>query len=45
MCESQIRWKQSFYDDVEPIELKDPLAVFLGAIDENEKLFLPILMR
>jgi len=32
-----MKWKQSFYDDVEPIELKDPLAVFLGAIDENEK--------
>lgn len=25
-------WKQAFYDDVAPIGLKDPLAVFLGAM-------------
>ncbi|OGW98955.1 MAG: hypothetical protein A2Y00_01715 [Omnitrophica WOR_2 bacterium GWF2_43_52] len=31
------KWKQAFYDEVEPIRLKDPLAVFLGAIDENEE--------
>lgn len=37
MCEIQIKWKQAFYDDVEPIRLRDPLAVFLGAIDENEE--------
>lgn len=37
MCGIQTRWKQSFYDDVEPIKLKDPLAVFLGAIDETEE--------
>lgn len=37
MCGIQTRWKQSFYDDVEPIKLKDPLAVFLGAIEEGEE--------
>src|SRR3989338_664496 len=37
MCEIQTKWKQSFYADVEPIKLKDPLAVFLGAIDEKEE--------
>src|SRR3989338_4018843 len=36
MCGIQTKWKQAFYDDVEPMRLKDPLAVFLGAIDENE---------
>jgi hypothetical protein len=36
MCESQIRWKQSFYEDVEPIRLKEPLAELLGAIDTGE---------
>ncbi|MBI5144215.1 MAG: hypothetical protein HZA30_04025 [Candidatus Omnitrophica bacterium] len=36
MCEIQTKWKQAFYDDVEPIKLKDPLAIFLGAIDEGE---------
>ena len=35
MCETQTRWKQPFYQDVEPIKLKDPLAVFLGAIDDS----------
>jgi len=34
MCESQIRWKQSFYEDVEPIRLREPLAEFLGALDK-----------
>ena len=33
----QMKWKQPFYDDVEPIRLKDPLAVFLGAIEEGEE--------
>ena len=33
----QTKWKQEFYDEVDPIKLKDPLAVFLGAIDENEE--------
>lgn len=37
MCEQSTKWKQHFYEDVEPIRLKDPLAVFLGAIDENEE--------
>lgn len=37
MCGIQTRWKQSFYDDVEPIKLKDPLAVFLGAIEDGEE--------
>ena|SRR3989338_2105815 len=37
MCGIQTKWRQSFYDDVEPIKLKDPLAVFLGAIDEKEE--------
>lgn len=36
MCEISTKWKQGFYDEVEPIRLKDPLAVFLGAIDETE---------
>jgi len=38
MCESQIRWKQSFYEDVEPIRLREPLAEFLGALDKGEGL-------
>ena len=37
MCGIQTKWKQSFYEDVEPIKLKDPLAVFLGAINEKEE--------
>ena len=36
MCGIGTKWKQPFYDDVEPIRLRDPLAVFLGAIDEGE---------
>lgn len=36
MCGIQTKWKQAFYDEVEPIKLKDPLAVFLGAIDKHE---------
>ena len=38
MCETRIRWKQAFYEDVEPISLKEPLAEFLGALDEGEEL-------
>ena len=34
---NETKWKQHFYDDVEPIKLRDPLAVFLGAIDEKEE--------
>lgn len=37
MCGITTKWKQAFYDEVEPIKLKDPLAVFLGAIEENEE--------
>lgn len=37
MCGISTKWKQPFYEDVEPIKLKDPLAVFLGAIDDNEE--------
>ncbi|MBI4335366.1 MAG: hypothetical protein HY589_01780 [Candidatus Omnitrophica bacterium] len=37
MCENQTRWKQAFYEDVEPIELREPLAEFLGAINEGEE--------
>lgn len=37
MCGIQTRWKQLFYDDVEPIKLREPLAEFLGAIDEREE--------
>ena len=37
MCGITTKWKQVFYDEVEPIKLKDPLAVFLGAINENEE--------
>ncbi len=38
MCtEDQMRWKQPFYEDVEPIRLREPLAEFLGAIEEGEE--------
>lgn len=37
MCGISTKWKQAFYEEVEPIRLKDPLAVFLGAIDEKEE--------
>lgn len=37
MCGIQTKWKQQFYDDVEPLKLKEPLAEFLGAIDEGEE--------
>lgn len=36
MPEGQSKWKQKFYDEVEPIKLRDPLAIFLGAMDEKE---------
>ena len=29
-------WRQDFFDEVEPIKLKDPLAYILGAQDEGE---------
>ena len=37
MCGIQTRWKQPFYDEAEPIKLREPLAEFLGAIDEGEE--------
>lgn len=37
MCEFGTKWKQSFYADVEPVKLKEPLAEFLGAINEGEE--------
>src|SRR3990167_766995 len=37
MCGIGIKWKQSFYDDAEPIKLREPLAEFLGAIDKGEE--------
>ena len=36
MSEGQSRWKQDFFDEVEPIILRDPLSVVLGAMDEEE---------
>ncbi len=30
--------KQSFYEDVEPIRLREPLAEFLGGLDKGEEL-------
>jgi hypothetical protein len=33
----KMQWKQSFYDKVEPIRLKEPLAEFLGAINEGQE--------
>lgn len=36
MCGISTKWKQAFYEEVEPIGLRDPLAVFLGAIEERE---------
>lgn len=37
MCGIQMKWKQLFYDEVEPIKLREPLAEFLGAIDKGEE--------
>ncbi|MFZ5801420.1 MAG: hypothetical protein ACOY3D_08645 [Candidatus Omnitrophota bacterium] len=37
MCEIGTKWKQSFYAEVEPIKLREPLAEFLGAINEGEE--------
>lgn len=37
MCSIQMTWKQPFYEDVEPIRLREPLAEFLGAVDEGEE--------
>ncbi len=37
MYETGIRWKESFYADIEPIRLKEPLAEFLGAVGEGNE--------
>jgi formylmethanofuran dehydrogenase subunit E len=37
MCEIGIRWRESFYADAKPIRLKEPLAEFLGAVNEGEE--------
>lgn len=36
MPEGQSKWSQDFFDMVEPIKLKDPLAYFLGSMEEGE---------
>lgn len=36
MAEGQTKFNKDFFDKVEPIKLKDPLAFVLGAIDRNE---------
>lgn len=36
MPEGQSNWAQDFYDRVEPIKLKDPLAYFLGSMEDGE---------
>lgn len=37
MCAMQTRWKQPFYEETEPIKLREPLAEFLGAINKDEE--------
>jgi len=36
MPEGQSKWSHDFYDKVEPILLKDPLAYFLGSMEEGD---------
>ena len=36
MPEGQSNWSQDFYDKVKPIRLKDPLAYFLGSMEEGD---------
>ncbi len=36
MCQD-IHWKQSFYAEVEPVKLREPLAEFLGAVNQAEE--------
>ncbi len=36
MAEGQTKFNKDFFDEVEPIKLKDPLAFVLGAIDRDE---------
>ncbi|MBI3813039.1 MAG: hypothetical protein HY279_01035 [Nitrospinae bacterium] len=38
MPEGQSKWKQDFFDKAESIELKDPLAYTLGAVNEGDLL-------
>lgn len=38
MCISDIRWKQTFYEDAAPIKLREPLGELLGALPEGEEL-------
>ncbi len=35
-AEEQIKYRKDFFDKVEPIKMKDPLAVVLGAMDKGE---------
>ena len=36
MSEGQSKWGQDFFDMVEPLRLKDPLAYILGSMEEGE---------
>ena len=36
MAEGQTKFNKAFFDQVEPIKMKDPLAVALGAMDKEE---------
>jgi len=36
MAEGQTKFNKGFFDQVEPIKMKDPLAVALGAMDKDE---------
>ncbi len=38
MPEGQSNWKQDFFDEVEEIRLKDPLAYVLGAMETGEEM-------
>ena len=35
-AEGQTKYSKDFYDSAEPIKIKDPLAVVLGAMDKGE---------
>ena len=35
-AEGQTKYSKDFYDSAEPIKIKDPLAVVLGAVDKGE---------
>src|SRR3990170_3123329 len=36
MSEGESKWGQDFFDMVEPLRLKDPLAYILGSMEEGE---------